>query len=75
VSVWEGRSVDDWRRMWRLPALHIYLRVGSTNDVARQLALEGAPDGTVVLADEQTRGRGGGPPPRAPTPHPTPPAL
>ncbi|MGD1996637.1 MAG: biotin--[acetyl-CoA-carboxylase] ligase [Anaerolineae bacterium] len=33
-------------------------RVGSTNDVARDLAREGAPEGTVVVADEQTAGRG-----------------
>ncbi|MDB6135773.1 MAG: biotin--[acetyl-CoA-carboxylase] ligase [Verrucomicrobiales bacterium] len=33
-------------------------RMGSTNDEARRLAGEGAPDGTAVLADEQTAGRG-----------------
>jgi len=33
-------------------------RVGSTNDVAKELAAQGAPEGTVVLADEQTAGRG-----------------
>jgi len=32
--------------------------VTSTNDVARDLARQGAPEGTVVLADEQTSGRG-----------------
>jgi BirA family biotin operon repressor/biotin-[acetyl-CoA-carboxylase] ligase len=32
--------------------------VGSTNDVAKQLATEGAAEGTVVIADEQTAGRG-----------------
>jgi len=32
--------------------------VGSTNDYARQLAESGAADGTLVVADEQTRGRG-----------------
>ncbi|MCX7683216.1 MAG: biotin--[acetyl-CoA-carboxylase] ligase [Anaerolineae bacterium] len=32
--------------------------VGSTNDVARDLARRGAAEGTVVLADEQTSGRG-----------------
>jgi BirA family biotin operon repressor/biotin-[acetyl-CoA-carboxylase] ligase len=32
--------------------------VGSTNDVARRIAESGAREGTVVLADEQTRGRG-----------------
>jgi BirA family biotin operon repressor/biotin-[acetyl-CoA-carboxylase] ligase len=34
--------------------------VASTNDVARALAREGAPAGTVVLAEEQTHGRGRG---------------
>jgi len=33
-------------------------RTGSTNDVAKELAAEGAPEGTVVLAEEQTSGRG-----------------
>ncbi len=33
-------------------------RIGSTNDEARRLAQQGAPDGTVVHADEQTAGRG-----------------
>ena len=32
--------------------------IGSTNDEARRLAATGAPSGTVVLADEQTAGRG-----------------
>lgn len=32
--------------------------VGSTNDVARELALQGAPEGTAVIAEHQTRGRG-----------------
>lgn len=32
--------------------------VSSTNDVARDLARQGAAEGTVVLADEQTSGRG-----------------
>src|SRR5690606_30483456 len=30
----------------------------STNDRARELAAEGAPEGTVVVADRQTAGRG-----------------
>ena len=32
--------------------------VNSTQDVAKQLATEGAPEGTVVVADHQIRGRG-----------------
>jgi BirA family transcriptional regulator, biotin operon repressor / biotin---[acetyl-CoA-carboxylase] ligase len=35
-----------------------FRRVGSTNTVARELAVAGAPHGTVVTAAEQTAGRG-----------------
>jgi BirA family transcriptional regulator, biotin operon repressor / biotin---[acetyl-CoA-carboxylase] ligase len=38
--------------------IHHLLETGSTNDGARQLAEQGAPEGTLVLAEEQTRGRG-----------------
>jgi BirA family biotin operon repressor/biotin-[acetyl-CoA-carboxylase] ligase len=38
--------------------LHYFPSVGSTNDVANRLALEGAPEGTTVVADAQTAGRG-----------------
>ena len=38
--------------------VHILSKVGSTNDVAARLAREGAPDGTLVMAEEQTEGRG-----------------
>ena len=31
---------------------------GSTNDVAKELAVQGAPEGAVIVADEQTAGRG-----------------
>jgi BirA family biotin operon repressor/biotin-[acetyl-CoA-carboxylase] ligase len=37
---------------------HHLRRAVSTNDTARDLALAGAPSGTVVTADEQTAGRG-----------------
>jgi BirA family biotin operon repressor/biotin-[acetyl-CoA-carboxylase] ligase len=37
-----------------------YGTVSSTQDKARELALSGEPEGTVVLAREQTRGRGRG---------------
>ncbi len=32
--------------------------IGSTNDEAKHLASQGAPEGTVVMADHQTKGRG-----------------
>lgn len=44
-----------------LPAgyrLVAYDSVGSTNDEARRLAMDGAPDGTVIRARRQTAGRG-----------------
>jgi len=40
------------------PRLLWFERIGSTNDVASRLAADGAPDGTTVVADEQTSGRG-----------------
>jgi len=42
------------------PILAIYDRVGSTNTIARRLAEAGAPTGSIVIADEQTAGRGRG---------------
>jgi BirA family biotin operon repressor/biotin-[acetyl-CoA-carboxylase] ligase len=39
------------------PLVHLDV-TGSTNDVARELSMAGAPAGTVVLAEEQTAGRG-----------------
>ena len=39
------------------PVVHLD-QTGSTNDHARALALGGTPDGTVVIAEEQTAGRG-----------------
>lgn len=40
--------------------LHFFESVGSTNDVALDLARGGAPHGALVVADAQTRGRGRG---------------
>jgi BirA family biotin operon repressor/biotin-[acetyl-CoA-carboxylase] ligase len=45
----------------RLPEgfrLHRFATLGSTNDEAKALARAGAPEGTLVWADEQTAGRG-----------------
>ena len=38
--------------------IHIEARTTSTNDVAKQLARGGTPEGTLVLAEQQHRGRG-----------------
>jgi BirA family transcriptional regulator, biotin operon repressor / biotin---[acetyl-CoA-carboxylase] ligase len=55
---WAGEPVVAWRERWSLPRLQIHRRLTSTNDHARALAEQGAPHGTVVMAEEQTRGRG-----------------
>jgi BirA family biotin operon repressor/biotin-[acetyl-CoA-carboxylase] ligase len=50
-----------WKdRLSQLPLgdIHIYHQVGSTNQVARDLILEGAKPFSLVLADKQTAGRG-----------------
>jgi BirA family transcriptional regulator, biotin operon repressor / biotin---[acetyl-CoA-carboxylase] ligase len=40
--------------------IHHYYRIGSTNLAAMEAAAEGAPEGSVFLAEEQTAGRGRG---------------
>lgn len=53
------RAIDAARgRLGAFADLRYAETVGSTNDVAAQLALSGAADGTAVLADQQTAGRG-----------------
>lgn len=39
-------------------SIHIFDEVGSTNTLARELAAQGAPEGTVLIADRQSAGRG-----------------
>jgi len=43
---------------WLAQRIVYYDCIGSTNDEARRLALEGTPNGTLVIADVQTAGRG-----------------
>ena len=38
--------------------LHCFESLGSTNDEAFRLGVEGAPEGTVVLAESQSKGKG-----------------
>ena len=40
--------------------LYFFSTIGSTNEYARELSEQGAPHGTLVVADEQTAGRGRG---------------
>ncbi len=57
---WEGAAAADLAARWGVPDVRLFARAGSTNDVARALGEAGAPSGTVVLAEEQTAGRGRG---------------
>ena len=41
-----------------LGPVHHFDELASTNDLAKELAAQGAPEGTLVVAESQTRGRG-----------------
>ncbi|MFD1018464.1 biotin--[acetyl-CoA-carboxylase] ligase [Thalassobacillus hwangdonensis] len=43
---------------WMGKHLHHYDQVNSTQDIGHELAKEGAPHGTVIVADEQLKGKG-----------------
>jgi BirA family transcriptional regulator, biotin operon repressor / biotin---[acetyl-CoA-carboxylase] ligase len=60
ADIWEGHSAEELARRWGAPAVHLFQEVGSTNDVCRRLAAEGATGGAVVLSEKQTAGRGRG---------------
>ncbi len=57
-----GMNVDrlqEGLRTKRLGKKIVFLReVGSTNDYAKELASYGAEEGTIVIAETQTAGRG-----------------
>ncbi len=55
---YDGVAPAELARRLGVPRVHLYARVGSTMDVAHALAAEGAPAGTLVLADAQSGGRG-----------------
>jgi BirA family biotin operon repressor/biotin-[acetyl-CoA-carboxylase] ligase len=56
--LWDGRRPLELARSWDVPFVEAYASIGSTNDRAIELAAEGAPAWTVVVADEQIAGRG-----------------
>ena len=58
LTDWQGRPVLDWAKRWGVPFLEVHHQVSSTNDVLLEInEVERAPYG-VVIADEQTAGRG-----------------
>ena len=55
---WQDRTAAEVAERWSVPAVHLFQEVDSTNTIARELAAGGAAQGTVVLADAQSAGRG-----------------
>lgn len=55
---WAGEPVQVWEQRWRVPLFEAHDRLGSSNDRLRELARSGTPPFTVIVAEEQTAGRG-----------------
>lgn len=58
VLTYDGVSPADLAARIRCPSCLVLRSVSSTLDLVHELAQEGAPAGTAVLADQQVRGRG-----------------
>lgn len=58
LQCWQGAPAEQWAARWGVPAVRLFRSVCSTNNVARALAADGAAHATVVIAEEQLRGRG-----------------
>ncbi|MDR3556846.1 MAG: biotin--[acetyl-CoA-carboxylase] ligase [Syntrophobacteraceae bacterium] len=57
-SLAPGEIVPDLATGWLAHSYHYLPTIGSTNDYALILAAEGAPHGALVVAEQQTEGRG-----------------
>lgn len=57
-SLADGEIVPNLTTRWLARSYRYLKTIGSTNDYALILAAEGAPHGTLVVAEEQTKGRG-----------------
>jgi len=58
MKSWDGPEETELKTRWGRESVHLLPSVTSTNDEARRLAEEEAPHGSIVIAGEQTRGRG-----------------
>jgi len=58
LTHWDGEPVQVWQDVWRAPLVEAHDVLGSTNDRARELAVQGAAPFSVVLAEAQSAGRG-----------------
>jgi BirA family biotin operon repressor/biotin-[acetyl-CoA-carboxylase] ligase len=60
LTHWDGEPVQVWARLWSSPLVEVHDVLGSTNDRARNLAEGGARPFSVVVAEQQSAGRGRG---------------
>ncbi len=58
LTHWEGEPTRVWEEVWGIPGFEAWSSVDSTNERAREWALEGARPWSVVLAEAQRAGRG-----------------
>jgi BirA family biotin operon repressor/biotin-[acetyl-CoA-carboxylase] ligase len=58
LAPYDGCTGDELARTLGLPRVVAFAEVGSTLDIAHALAADGAPAGTLILANAQTSGRG-----------------
>jgi BirA family biotin operon repressor/biotin-[acetyl-CoA-carboxylase] ligase len=58
ATAYDGVDANALAGRLGVPTLELYGSVGSTMDIAHALAQDGTPAGTLVLADQQTSGRG-----------------
>ncbi len=56
----DGASAEELERLLDIPRVELLEATTSTLDVAHRIAAEGAPAGTLIIANEQTAGRGRG---------------
>jgi BirA family biotin operon repressor/biotin-[acetyl-CoA-carboxylase] ligase len=54
----DGVSAPELARRWGVPQCGLFRELGSTLDAVHDVAAQGSPAGTVVLAEAQTAGRG-----------------
>jgi BirA family biotin operon repressor/biotin-[acetyl-CoA-carboxylase] ligase len=58
LNMWDDQCVEGLRQNWQVPMLTVFDLVSSTNDTVLAQAARGAPDGSVVIANHQSSGRG-----------------
>lgn len=58
LTHWQGEPIAAWEALWGVPAVEAWSSVASTNLRARELVDSGVRPWAVVVAEEQTAGRG-----------------